>query len=81
MYHLFANDGLSVGYEAQVLFSQGHFSRLLAERIYVIVEIARLTYSIAFALPICCRSQARDYVESAFIPCYYDTEPYDKNPL
>lgn len=24
--------------------------------------------------------QAREYVESVFPHCYYDTEPYDKNP-
>lgn len=27
------------------------------------------------------KRQAAEYVNSAFKPCYYDTEPYDKNPL
>ncbi|CAM9825913.1 unnamed protein product [Ectocarpus sp. 8 AP-2014] len=28
-----------------------------------------------------CSDKAAEYVNSAFKPCYYDTEPYDKNPL
>lgn len=56
--------------------------RYQAIRVFVVAALGPLHPRAPSPLPpLSPALQAREFVESAFTPCYYDTEPYDKNPL